>query len=98
MTDKTDERPRKLNANAGHYAWNILFTRIINLSFFVRRTQNSTITDQGKRKFEKKLTTPLLPDLYYYMRNFCNLIGLEQWKITNKCENYKPFAGSSINK
>ena len=19
------------------------------------------------------------PDLYYYMRNFCNLIGLEQW-------------------
>ena len=72
MTDKTDERPRKLNANAGHYVWNILFTRIINLSFFVRRTQNLTITDQGKRKFEKKLTltTPLLSDLYYYMRNF----------------------------
>ena len=40
--------------------------------------------------------------LYYYMRNFCNLIGLEQgyfsliwnaymWKL-------QPFAGSSINK
>ena len=24
-----------------------------NLSFFVRRTQNFTITDQGKRKFEQ---------------------------------------------
>ena len=54
FTNDTQNR-RKLNANAGHYAWNILFTRIINLSFFVRRTQNSTITDQGKRKFEKKI-------------------------------------------
>ena len=53
MTDNTDERPQKLNANAGHYEWNILFTRIINLSFFVRRTQNLTKTGQGKRKFEK---------------------------------------------
>ena len=36
------------------------------------------------------------------MRNFCNLIGLEQWYFMKSeiptCENYKPFAGSSINK
>ena len=40
--------------------------------------------------------------LYYYMRNFCNLIGLEQWYLSlfekPTCENFKPFAGSSINK
>ena len=41
-----------------------------------------------------------ISNLYYYMRNFCNLIGLEHsasFEIP-KCENYKPFAGSSINK
>ena len=70
---------------------NILFTRKINLSFFVRRTQTLTITDQGKRKFEKKLTwrTPLLPDLYYYVGNFCNLIGLEQWCFSLIWNTYK---------
>ena len=31
-----------------------------------------------------------------YMRNFCKLIGLEQW--IPACENYKTFVGSSINK
>ena len=34
------------------------------------------------------------------MRKFCNLIGLEHsasFEIP-KCENYKPFAGGSINK
>ena len=33
------------------------------------------------------------------MKNFYNLIGLEQWYFSLKiptCENYKPFAGSSI--
>ena len=42
----------------------------------------------------------LLVILYYYMRNFCNWIGLEHsasFEIP-KCDNYKPFAGSSINK
>ena len=43
----------------------------------------------------------LLVILYYlYMRNFCNLIGLEHsasFEIPKR-ENYKPFAGSSINK
>ena len=33
--------------------------------------------------------------LYYCMRNFCNLIGLEQWFFSL---NFKPFAGSSIKK
>ena len=36
------------------------------------------------------------------MRNFCNLIGSEQWYFSlieiPTCENYKPFVGSSINK
>ena len=36
------------------------------------------------------------------MRNFCYLIGLEQWYFSEfevpTCENYKPFVGSSINK
>ena len=40
--------------------------------------------------------------VYYYMRNFCNLIGLEQWYFSlteiPTVGNYKPFAGSSINK
>ena len=40
--------------------------------------------------------------LYYYMTNFCNLIGLEQWYFSliwiTYMWNYKPFAGSSINK
>ena len=38
--------------------------------------------------------------IYYYMRNFCNLVGLEQWYFSlieiPTCENYKPFAGSGI--
>ena len=42
-------------------------------------------------------------ELYYHIRNFCDLIGLEQWYFsfilkTPSCENHKPFAGSSINK
>ena len=37
----------------------------------------------------------LFHTLYYFMRNFCNLIGLEQWYF---CENYKLSKGSSINK
>ena len=33
------------------------------------------------------------------MRNFCNLIGLERWYFEKPTyENYKTFAGSSINK
>ena len=38
------------------------------------------------------------------MRNFCNLIGLERvvfqlnLKYLHAYENYKPFAGSNINK
>ena len=34
-----------------------------------------------RRCFILVITTLLirLPPLYYYMRNFCNLIGLEQW-------------------
>ena len=40
--------------------------------------------------------------LYYYMRNFCSLIGLEQWYFSLIWETYmwklQPFAGSSINK
>ena len=45
----------------------------------------------------------MLLELYYYMRNFCNLIGLEQWYFSAQfeittCENNEPFAGSSINK
>ena len=47
--------------------------------------------------------TSYLDLLYYYMRNFCNLIGSEKCCISAKfeiptCENYKPFVGSSINK
>ena len=38
--------------------------------------------------------------IYYYMRNFCNLVGLEQWYFSlieiPTFENYKPFAGSGI--
>ena len=40
--------------------------------------------------------------LYYYMRNFCNLIGLEQRYFSLIWNTYmwklQPFAGSSINK
>ena len=40
--------------------------------------------------------------LYYYMRNFCNLIGLEQWYFSLIWNTYmwklQPFAVSSINK
>ena len=40
--------------------------------------------------------------LYYFMRNFCNLIDLEHWYFSliwnTTCENYKAFAGSSIKK
>ena len=32
-----------------------------------------------KDKFILLISTRLLPRLYYYMRNFCTLIGLEQW-------------------
>ena len=44
-----------------------------------------------------------LYNLYYYMRNFCILIGLEQWYFSliwniPACENYKPFGGSCMNK
>ena len=34
--------------------------------------------------------------LYYYVRNFCNLIGLEHTGEIPTGENYKPFVGSSI--
>ena len=38
--------------------------------------------------------------IYYYMRNFCNLVDLEQWYFSlieiPTYENYKPFAGSGI--
>jgi len=38
--------------------------------------------------------------LYYYMRNFCNLIGLEQWYFSLIWNTYmwklQPFGGSSI--
>ena len=40
--------------------------------------------------------------LYYYMRNFCNLIGLEPWYFSLIWNTYMwklpPFAGSSINR
>ena len=40
--------------------------------------------------------------LYYYMRNYCNLIGLEQWYFSLIWNTYmwklQTFAGSSINK
>ena len=40
--------------------------------------------------------------LYYYMRNFCSLMGLEQWYFSLIWETYmwklQPFASSSINK
>ena len=43
-----------------------------------------------------------LQELYYYMRNFCNLIGLEQWYFSLIWNTYmwklQPFVGSSINK
>ena len=37
---------------------------------------------------------------YYYMRNFWNMIGLEQWhfSLISNVKNYKLFVGSSINK
>ena len=38
--------------------------------------------------------------LYSYIRNFCNLISLEQWYFSliwkPTSENYKPFAGRDI--
>ena len=44
----------------------------------------------------------LIGTLYYYMRNFCNLIGLEQWYFSLIWNTYmwklQPFVGSSINK
>ena len=44
----------------------------------------------------------ILQLLYYYMKNFCNLIGLEQWYFTLIWNTYmwklQTFAGSSINK
>ena len=50
----------------------------------------------------KFLVHDVMMFVYYYMKNFCNLIGLEQWYFSlievPTCENYKPFVGSSINK
>ena len=44
----------------------------------------------------------LFSPLYYYMRNFCNLIGLEQWYFSLIWNTYmwklQTFGGSSINK
>ena len=71
------------------------FAALIRLSTTTHNLLTFNISKISPNNSEK---LSLLPDLYHYMRNFCNLIGLEQWKITNKCENYKPFAGSSINK
>ena len=42
---------------------------------FSRASLNEALT---KHK-NKDIKTLKLDNLYYYMRNFCNLIGLEQW-------------------
>ena len=52
MTDKKDKKPQKLNANAGLLCVEYTFYKN-NLRFLVRRTQNFTIIDQGKRKFKQ---------------------------------------------
>ena len=54
------------------------------------------------RFHEKNIVMHKLLSLYYYMKNFCNLIGLEQKYFTLIWNTYmwklQTFAGSSINK
>ena len=107
-------RPWKNYKNKIHYQkglWDFVIYLLLDQNFlrptmFHCRYISPTLKLLAKRNLTtKNLLAMLFKSLHldYYKRNFCNLIGLEQWYFsltwnTLTCENYKPFAGSSINK
>ena len=40
---------------------------------------NQLLSDNEQQPFVLEIVRLVLQSLYYYMRNFCNLIGSEQW-------------------
>ena len=66
------------------------------------RKRLSSVSREMVRFHEKNIVMHKLLSLYYYMKNFCNLIGLEQKYFTLIWNTYmwklQTFAGNSINK
>ena len=64
----------------------IIFQLVLALKRLCHSSHNCIVSMLSR--FSRILPPPLLPSLYYYMRNFCNLIGLEQWYFNLIWNNY----------
>ena len=75
---------------------------IKNIKWLHHETKNQSITIIVFNVIIIMYSITLLHLLYYYMNNFSNLIGLEQWYFSLIWNTYmwklQTFAGSNINK